>query len=134
MFAYATRKESRKEKNMSDYSNETLTNDIEIIARAAQQVPGFSSMMWLAARNLYEARNAAKEMREYKASHAKPSGSAYARLVRKQAERAQAFCTSTDMISLVLESLSLEYEYTGLLFEVEQLAEHYSKQISMYKL
>lgn len=103
--------------------------DIETIAHAIEQIPGFKSMMWSCARYLYEAQQAAQELREYKASHSTLDGKAYIRLVKKDAQRAEAYCTCSNMLTTILEAANPFYDHMGLMFEVDQLKNRYAEQM-----
>lgn len=82
----------------------TWESEVFLFAEATQTVPGFTRIVWNASNALWQARSAAEEAEEYKATH-KTKGKAYAEIVRRSQRHSVSFSSFVDSACFILESL-----------------------------
>lgn len=101
--------------------------ELETIAKAYSEVPGFARIMWKTVEALHIARYHVEQTAKYKSEHKKPSGTKWARIKYNEATTSERFCVLADVLSCILESITndednYDWMYSVLLEEIEASA------------
>lgn len=83
---------------------------VEAMAKAVQEVPGFSRLLWKAATSLYAARNQVKEVSDYEATH-KKGGKALNELRLFAARADGRYSAMTDALEAILSSVDSDIDW-----------------------